>query len=67
MMGHPTLKCNFQGGSFGKFKKLRYPIGYKLWLLAPTSKRAMFALKNTQGTIGKMSIMSLLILSMISF
>lgn len=67
MMEHPTLKCNFQGGSFSKLKKLRYPIGYKLWLLAPTSKRATFALNNTQGTIGKMSIMSLLILSTMSF
>jgi hypothetical protein len=28
MMGHPTLKCNFNGGNHCKFKE--YSIGYKL-------------------------------------
>jgi hypothetical protein len=66
-MGHPILRCSFEGGNPDKFKELRYSIRYKLLLSTPTSIMATFALGNVQTTLGKMSMMSLLMLSIISF
>jgi hypothetical protein len=51
MMGHPMLKCNFDCGNHCKF--LKYSIGYKLWLFAPTSRRATSTFNNVQQTLGK--------------
>ncbi len=65
MMGHPTLKCNFNGGTHCKLKE--YSIGYKLWLFTPTSRRATSTFNNVWRTLGKMSMMPLLILSIVSF
>jgi hypothetical protein len=50
-----------------KSKKLRYSIKYKLLLSTPISIVATSAFKNVQTTPRKMSIMSLLMLSTISF
>ncbi len=66
-MGHPTLRCSFEGGNPNKSKELRYLVGYKLLLSAPTSIMSTFALRNVQTTLGKMSMMSLLMLWTISF
>jgi hypothetical protein len=63
MMGHPTLKYNFDGGNHCKF--LKYSIGYKLWLSPSTSRKATSTLNNVQRTQGKMSMMPLLILSIV--
>jgi hypothetical protein len=39
IMGHPTLKCSFEGGNPDKSKKLRYSLRHKLLLLTPISIR----------------------------
>jgi hypothetical protein len=57
IMGHPTLRCSFEGGNIGKSKELRYSVGYKLLLSAPIAIMATFALTNVQTTLGKMSMM----------
>jgi hypothetical protein len=44
-MGHPTLRCSFEGNNTDKSKKLRYLVGYKLLLLTPILIRATFALR----------------------
>jgi len=64
---HPTLKSSFEGGNPNKSKKLKHSVKYNLLLSAPTSIMATSALRNVQTTLGKMSIMSLLMLSTISF
>ncbi len=62
IMGHPILRCSFEGGNLNKSKELKYLVGYKLLLSTPTSIMATRALRNVQTTLGKMSMMSLLML-----
>jgi hypothetical protein len=66
-MGHSTLKCNFKGDDLCKFKNLKYSLGYRLWSLTFTSRKVTFGFNNVKGTLGKMSMMSLVIISTISF
>jgi hypothetical protein len=44
-MGHPILKCCFEGGNPNKSKELRYSLGYKLLLSTPISIKVTFALR----------------------
>ncbi len=64
---HPTLKSSFEGANPNKSKKLKHSVKYNLLLSTPTSIMATFALRNVQTTPGKMSVISLLMLSTISF
>jgi hypothetical protein len=67
MMGHSTLKLHFKGDNIGKSKNLKYSLKYRLWSLTFTSRKVTFGFNDVKGTLGKMSMMSLAIISMISF
>jgi hypothetical protein len=66
MMGHSTLKCNLKGDNLGKSKNLKYSLRYRLWSLAFTLGKVTFGYNNVKGNLGKMSMMSLVIISTIS-
>ncbi len=66
-MGHSTLKLYFKGDNLGKSKNLKYSLRYRLWSLTFTSGKVTFGLNNVKGTLGKMSMMSLVIIWTISF
>ncbi len=66
-MGHSNLKLNFKGDNLGKSKNLKYSLRYRLWSLTFTSRKVTFGFNNVKGTLGKMSMMSLVIISTISF
>jgi len=62
-MGHSTLKLHFKGDNLDKSKNLKYLLKYRLWSLTFTLGKVTFGFNNVKGTLGKMSMMSLMIIS----
>ncbi len=66
-MGNSTLKLHFKGDNLSKSKNLKYSLRYRLWSLKFTSQKVTFGFNNVKGTLGKMLMMALVIISTISF